>query len=334
MTELPGVSVVMPVLNEVKHLEAAVDAILEQTYPATCEVVLALGPSTDGTEALAHRLAAANPRVRIVDNPSGRTPTGLNAALAATGQPVVVRVDARSVIPPGYVQRAVQTMERTGADNVGGIMAAEGTTPFERAVACAMTSPFGVGGARFHTGGDEGPAESVYLGAFRRSTLDRLGGYDEHFVRAQDWELNHRIRESGGLVWFDPELSVTYRPRPDVRRLARQYRDYGRWRRVVARTHKGTTNLRYLAPPVTLLAVVVGLVAGVVGAVLGVPWLLLGFAMPAGYAAAVVLATLTRPRSLDGRARLWLLVVFPTMHGSWGWGFLTSRRRLLPGSLD
>ena len=219
-------------------------------------------------------------------------------------------------------------MERTGADNVGGIMAAEGTTPFERAVACADDLPLRRRGCPVPHRGEEGPAESVYLGAFRRSTLDRLGGYDEHFVRAQDWELNHRIRESGGLVWFDPELSVTYRPRPDVRRLARQYRDYGRWRRVVARTHKGTTNLRYLAhrsrcsrspsawSPGSSVRCSTSLApAGVRDA--------------RGYAAAVVLATLTRPRSLDGRARLWLLVVFPTMHGSWGWGFLTSRRRAL-----
>ena len=91
-------------------------------------------------------------------------------------------------------------------------------------------------GARFHTGGDAGPADTVYLGVFRRAWLTRMGGYDPRFTRAQDWELNHRIREAGGLVWFSPLLRVAYRPRPTLAALARQYRDYGRWRRVVTRS--------------------------------------------------------------------------------------------------
>ena len=141
-------------------------------------------------------------------------------------------------------------------------MAAEGVTDFQRAVAAAMTSPIGVGQASFHVGGEEGPAPTVYLGVFRREVLERLGGYDETFLRAQDWELNHRIRESGGVVWFTPRLTVSYRPRSDLRALARQYRDYGRWRRVVMREHEGTASLRYLAPPAAVVAVAAGTVVG------------------------------------------------------------------------
>src|SRR5207344_3066352 len=142
---------------------------------------------------------------------------GLNAAIAASRHPAVVRVDGHGLLAPGYIATAVRLLAETGAANVGGIMAAEGVTPFERAVARAMTSKFGVGGARFHTGGQAGPADSVYLGAFRREVLERMGGYDESFLRAQDWELNHRIRGAGNLVWFSPELWVAYRPRSSVR---------------------------------------------------------------------------------------------------------------------
>ena len=112
-------------------------------------------------------------------------------------------------------------MQETGADNVGGIMAAEGVTPFEQAVAWAMTSPAGVGSARFHTGGRAGPADSVYLGVYRRAALEQVGGYDESYLRAEDWEMNHRIRQAGGLIWFQPGLRVTYRPRATAGR-ARQ----------------------------------------------------------------------------------------------------------------
>jgi len=159
---------------------------------------------------------------------------------------------------------------------IPGVMAAEGVSDFQKAVATAMTSVFGVGGARFHTGGAAGPADTVYLGVFRREVLEQLGGYDESFLRAQDWELNHRIRSAGHVVWFTPELSVTYRPRSTLRALGRQYFHYGRWRRVVMRQHPGTANARYLAPPVVVLACSAGLLAAPVFAssVIAMPLLL------------------------------------------------------------
>ena len=210
-------------------------------------------------------LARVHGNVRIVDNPTGRTPAGLNAAIAGSSGAVIVRVDGHAMIPPDYVSTAVRVLEETGADNVGGIMAAEGTTDFECAVARAMTSRFGVGGAAFHVGGEPGPALTVYLGSFTRAALDRVGGYDESMERAQDWEMNLRIRESGGIVWFTPRMRVVYRPRPTIRALARQYHDYGRWRREVARRHPQTLSLRYLAPPVMVVAVLLGAILGVIG---------------------------------------------------------------------
>ncbi|HET7660961.1 MAG TPA: glycosyltransferase, partial [Oryzihumus sp.] len=198
-TSLPAVSVVMPILNEERHLEEAVAAVLGQDYAGPVEVVLALGPSRDRTDEIAAALAAADPRVHTVPNPSGRTPEALNAALGASRSDIVVRVDGHGVLDRDYVRTAVGLLEETGAANVGGLMDAEGVTTFERAVAAAMTSRLGVGASRFHTGGEAGPADTVYLGVFRREWLDRMGGYDPRFVRAQDWELNHRIREAGGL---------------------------------------------------------------------------------------------------------------------------------------
>src|SRR5947199_106241 len=147
MADWPTVSTVLPVLNEARHLSAAVASVLNQDYPGEIQVVLALGPSTDGTDAIA----------------------------------------------------------------------------FEVAVGRAMTSRFGVGNAAFHVGGTEGPADTVYLGVFRREALDRVGGYDESFVRAQDWEMNYRLRQTGGTVWFTPSLRVAYRPRHSAGALWSQY---------------------------------------------------------------------------------------------------------------
>ena len=321
--EWPPVSVVVPVLNEERHLADAVGRILDQDYPGPLEVVLALGPSRDRTDQVAAELGARDPRVRSVRNPTGRTPNGLNAAIAASSSPIVVRVDGHGLLAGDYVRTAVRLLRETGAANVGGLMAAEGVTDFERAVATAMTSVFGVGGARFHTGGEAGPADTVYLGVFRREVLERLGGYDESFLRAQDWELNHRIRSAGGLVWFTPELSVTYRPRSSLRALARQYFHYGRWRRVVMRQHPGPANARYLAPPVAVLASLLGLAVGVVW-----PWALV---IAAGYVLGVLAATALTARGLPLRSVLALPAVYVTRHWCWGLGFLTSPRALATG---
>nr|WP_277349096.1 glycosyltransferase family 2 protein [Streptomyces sp. HNM0575] len=318
---MPPVSVIMPVLNEERHLRSSVKHILQQEYDGELEVVIALGPSGDRTDEIAAELVAEDPRVHTVPNPSGRTPAALNAAIKASRHPVVVRVDGHGMLSPGYIATAVRLLSETGAANVGGIMHAEGEKDWERAVAAAMTSKIGVGNAAFHTGGTAGEAETVYLGVFRRDVLEQQGGYNEEFIRAQDWELNFRIRGAGGLVWFSPELKVEYRPRPSVGALAKQYRNYGRWRHVVARYHAGSINLRYLAPPTALCAIALGTALGLAG-------FPLGFVVPGGYLAAVVLGSLPAGKGLPVKSRAWIPVALATMHMSWGWGFLTSPRKL------
>ena len=326
METWPPVSVIMPVRNEEPYLVRAVGGVLDQEYPGLMEVVLAVGPSNDGTEEIAAKLAADDDRVQIVPNPDGRTPHALNAAIRTSSSDIIVRVDGHGVLSAGYIKRAVAALGEFGAANVGGIMRAEGETDFEKAVARAMTSSLGIGSAAFHVGGEAGPADTVYLGTFRRDVLERLGGYDEHFTRAQDWELNYRIRAAGELIWFTPELSVSYRPRPSLAALARQFFRSGMWRREVIRRYPHTASVRYLAPPLVTVGLGVGAAAGV-AALLGAPgWLALGWVAPGGYALGALSAGLAIGRALPWRARMWLPAVLATMHITWGAGFLTRRR--------
>lgn len=326
METWPPVSVIMPVRDEERYLVHAVRGVLDQDYPGEMEVVLAVAPSGDRTDEIAAKLATDDDRVQVVANPDGRTPHGLNAAIRASSHDIVVRVDGHGVLSPGYIRGAVRTLLDTGAANVGGIMQAEGETDFEKAVARAMTSPLGIGSVAFHVGGEAGPADTVYLGTFRRDVLERLGGYDEHFVRAQDWELNYRIRAAGEVIWFTPELHVTYRPRPTVAALARQFFRSGMWRREVIRRYRHTASVRYLAPPIVVAALLGGTAAGV-SASLGAPgWLALGWAAPVLYALGVIGAGVAIGRDLPVRARAWLPAVLATMHVAWGAGFMTRRR--------
>lgn len=323
----------MPVLNEERHLAESVAAVLGQEYPGGFELVLAIGPSKDRTEAIARELAAADSRITVVPNPSGQIAPAMNAAVKTARYDIITRIDAHSMLPDGYLQTAVRALTATGAADVGGWMAAEGITPFQRAVAWAMTSPFGVGAAANHTGGEAGPADTVYLGVYQRAAIERVGGYDETMLIAEDWELNYRIRADGGLIWFTPDLKVTYRPRATLAALAKQQFRYGRWRRVIARRYPETVNLRYLAPPVATALNAAGLVigaAGVIGTLAGAPvaYLTLGFAIPAVYLVGVtaVAAKFAASEPVGVRARV--PVVLAAMHTCWGAGFLTSPRRL------
>lgn len=324
----PPVSIVMPVRNESRHLESAVTRVLGQEYPGPLEVIIAVAPSGDDTHRIAERLAASDDRVRLVDNPTGRTPAGLNLAIAASRYDIVIRVDGHGELGDGYVATAVETLLRTGAANVGGIMDAQGRTAFEEAVAVAYTSRLGLGGSTFHLRtSPEGPADTVFLGSFRKDALEAVGGYDETLYRAQDWELNYRLRQRGETVWFTPHLRVTYRPRSTLRALARQFYDTGKWRREVVRRHPDTLNARYLAPPLAVLGVAGGIAAGAHGSYHRVTWAKVGWLAPLGYLGLVLSGAAALRREMPWQVRAWLPLVFATMHMCWGLGFLAGLRR-------
>ena len=327
-TRWPGVSVVMPALNEERHLEAAIRRVLDQEYPGELEVIVAVGPSSDRTREIADALAAADPRVRVVDNPASRTPSALNLSIGAAQHKIIVRVDGHGELTDGYIKRAVELLDETGAANVGGVMDAQGKTPFEEAVATAYTTRLGLGGGAFHMA-DSPPAEAetVFLGVFRKDALIAVGGFDETMHRAQDWELNYRLRRSGHKIWFSPELRVTYRPRSTLRALMQQMYQTGQWRRELVRRHPETATLRYLAPPVAVLGVLGGSVAGSLGMILNSRLLRLGFLAPAGYLILIIAGSLVAARPMSAAARLRLPVVLAATHLAWGAGFLIGRAR-------
>lgn len=318
LKDLQTVSFVMPVLNEEKYLESAVRSIFEQKgiESSKIEVVLALGPSTDDTNKVAERLKSLF-SVKTVPNPTGKTPAGLNLAIAEAKNEVIVRVDAHSILSHDYTSLALKILNQTGAANVGGVMKAQGQTPFQKAVAWAYTSRIGLGGGTFHVGGKAGPSDSVYLGVFRADILKALGGFDEKMIRGQDWELNLRIRQSGGIVWFDPRLEVIYFPRSKLNRLAKQFADTGAWRAQLTKADIRSANIRYFAPPTLVIAIALGLVSYFLG-IAG----LLGLIPTSTYILLVLLSSLTA-RGLSLKSRLALLLVLPTMHLSWGSGFLS-----------
>ena len=332
-------SFVMPVLNERGYLETAVRTVLAQDVGRPTELILALGPSTDGTNDLARRLADQDDRIRLVDNPEADIPIGLNLAIRAASFPTIVRVDAHSELEPSYARRALETLDRVRAANVGGVMRADGRTPFQRAVARAYNSPIGLGGGAYHGGTTEGEAESAYLGVMRREVLDEVGLFDETIRRGEDWELNLRIRRAGYRVWFDPTLAVTYWPRESWSRLARQFVATGRWRGELVRRFGRGNSLRFFAPP--LLVAVIGaaiVVAALQAASVVTGWWALAASvvyLPLLAYAALIVGVAVGPGGGSGwRDKLWTAAVLPTMHLSWGSGFIVGLLRGADDTVD
>lgn len=329
LPELPAVSYVMPVLNEAPYLEAAVRSILAQPYPGEAEIVLALGESTDGTDAIAERLAAADPRIRIVRNPGTDIPMGLNRAIEASGSPVIVRVDAHTELGEDYTARSIETLRRTGAASIGGVMHAVGRGGVQAAVARAYNSRFGLGGGAYHGGDDvrEGPAESAYMGVMRREAIRAVGGYDETLRRGEDWDFNQRLIRAGYVVWLDPELRVSYWPRSSWGRLARQFYSTGVWRAELVRRLGAGNPMRFFAPPALLLSIMLSVVLlplQVVGVVHGGwGWLVaLVYLGPVLYLALLGAAVLTGSGRRDPIPdRLRFARALATMHLSWALGF-------------
>lgn len=329
----------MPVLNERAYLERAVTTVLAQDASVPTELVIALAPSTDGTNELARELAARDDRITIVENPAADIPAGLNLAIRASVHPTIVRVDAHSELDPDYTRRALETLERTRAANVGGVMRADGRTPFQRAVARAYNSPVGLGGGAYHGGADEGEAESAYLGVMRRAVLDEVGMFDETIRRGEDWELNFRIRRAGYRVWFDPTLAVTYWPRESWSRLVRQFYATGRWRGELVRRVGRGNSLRFFAPPLLVLTLGAAIVIGVLQAtgVLAGAWSVAASLvyLPALAYVVLVIANAVGPGGGRGlRDKLWTLAVVPSMHVSWGTGFLSGVLRGAHDTVD
>ncbi|MGK0714525.1 glycosyltransferase family 2 protein [Leucobacter sp. W1153] len=321
---LPAVSYVMPVLNEEEHLEAAVRTILAQQYAGDKEIVLALGPSTDRSSEIADRLAAADPRVRLVDNPGRDIPIGLNLAIAASQFPIIVRVDAHSELVPEYTSAGIAALRREGAANVGGVMQAAGRTTVQRAIAAGYNSPYGLGGGAYHGDGTPGPAESAYLGIFRREAIEAVGGYDPEIRRGEDWELNLRIRRAGGIVWFDPSLRVTYWPRASLPDLARQFFATGAWRAVLVRRYPRAHPWRFFVPGTLVLGLSTSAIVLILQGFGLLPWTWWSMVhvLPITYLGAVAFAATKLPALRGARERLLGGSVLATMHVSWGVGFL------------
>jgi len=315
MSDWPLVSVVIPARNEERSIGACVGSVLRQDYPAErLEVIVVDGDSDDNSAAVLRGFGA---RVRVLRNPARIVPTAMNIGICAARGEIIARVDAHTVLAPDYIRVGVETLQRSGADNVGGPMQPVASGPWGRAIALAMCSRFGIG-AYFHCATADRDVDTVYMGMYPTRVFERIGLFDEELVRNQDDELNYRLRKAGGRIFLTTRMHSHYENRQRVSTLARQFFQYGLWKVRVLQKHPRQMSLRQFVPPLFVLAL---LLTGIAGA-----WRPLAAWLFCAGAGAYVLAAGAASATLARRAG-WgqlgpLLVVFATMHLSWGSGFL------------
>jgi len=314
----PFVSILIPVRNEERYIERCLYSVARQDYARErIEVIVIDGMSGDGTRAIVARFAHESTLdLRLLDNPRLRPAPAMNLGLAAARGEVIVRVDGHAALAPDYVRRCVDALDAQGADCAGGVLESEGDTYVGRAIAIAMSSPFGVGGAAFRIGGRAGPVDTVAFGAYRREVFDRIGAFAEDIDAAEDDEFNYRLREAGGAIVLVPEARAAYTVRGGLRPLWRQYFAYGRAKPEVLRRHPAQTQVRQLVPTAFVAALGYSCMRGLSGN-WGALKLLVAVYTGAATLASLVLTVRRRWRHLPP-----LPAVFVCLHVSYGLGFL------------
>ncbi len=326
-----SVSVIIPCYNEEKTISLLLDAIYRQTYPRDLlEVIIADGGSVDETRQRieAFRQSHSDLNVRVIDNPQRIIPAALNRAIEASTGEIILRLDAHCVPAENYISRSVHNLNQGLGDNVGGLWIIQPGSPhwLGHSIAAAAAHPLGVGDARYRYSRQAGWVDTVPFGAFRRSLIEKIGGYDETLLTNEDYEFNTRIRQKGGRVYFDPGIQSVYYARPNLTSLGRQYWRYGFWKWRMLRRYPRSLRWRQLLPPLFVASVIVLLGFSLF---MGIARLMLAGLLGV-YGLALIISAI--PAALQKR-QWYLLIGIPlaiaTMHVCWGSGFLVSMIRSL-----
>ncbi len=314
----PHVSVIVPCRNERSHIEASLRSILDQIEPpGGMEVLVIDGMSDDGTREILHRITVADTRVRVIDNPRRITPVALNLGIENARGQIIVRMDAHTQYSRDYVLQCVETLQQTGADNVGGPARTNAVGYVQRAIANAHHSPFSSGGAAFHRVDYEGEVDTVFYGCWRKDKLIQVGMFDEELIRNQDDELNYRITKNGGRLWQSPQIRCWYSPRNSLAGLFKQYLQYGYWKVRVIQKHHRPASLRHLVPVIFVLGLAFGWLPGLLYSPLGLVYT--GLTIAYGV---LCVAFSVHTAAIAGWSIVPILpVVFFVYHLSYGLGF-------------
>lgn len=253
-----NISILIPLYNEEEHIEKCLTSVLRQSYPRdNIEVFLLDGMSTDKTREIVSEYIEKYPDLfRLIDNPDRIVPKAMNKGIELSKGEYIIRLDAHSEYSDDYFEKCISTLREVDADNVGGLAEAKGTGRLGKAYAQVLSSKFGVGNSGFRTGAKSGYTDTVPFGAYKRSTFEKYGMYDERLARNQDYELNSRIRRGGGKIWLNSDIRLKYNCKNSFFPILKQSYENGYWNIVTMKFCPGSMGLRHFIPLIFLLSLI------------------------------------------------------------------------------
>ncbi len=309
-------SVIIATYNEERYIERCLDSLLTQSFPQDeLEILVVDGGSRDATWRILEEYARVHPQVRLFRNRKRIPAAADNIGIAEARGEFIFTAGAHAEYDPEYVATCIELLETTPATHVGGVQWPVGEGYVGEVIALAQSSPYGVGDAVFRYARHDAYVDTVFGGAWRRSTLDRLGGFNEDWVVNEDYEINYRLRRDGGRILVSPRAPVRYFVRSSLGRLIRQYFRYGMWRVKTVVAHPGSCRWRHPLPPVLVLALTASL------------WIspahhLRASIVPLVYVAATFLASVGMAARHGWRYLPLLPLAYMVMHLGWGLGFV------------
>lgn len=321
------ISVIVPVYNEEKYMDACIASMLEQDYPREAmEWFFVDGMSTDRTLEILHGYRDQYPElIHVLQNPNKTVPYAMNLGIREAKGIYIIRLDAHAEYARDYFSKCVEVLDETGADNVGGVMETKSRTPIGQTIAKMLSSKFGVGDAQFRTNGKDGYVDTVPFGAFRREVFEKVGLYDERLTRNQDSELNYRIIHHGGKIFLSNRIKLAYYCRDSVKGIVKMALLNGKWNIITSRFCPGSMRLRHFIPCCFVLSLI-GM------PILTLLWWVFGVLFGMELLAYLALDVLFSARSAkDIKEFFQLLCLFPLFHICYGWGSLLGIVKVLCG---
>lgn len=323
------ISVIIPVYNEEHYIEACVQSMLRQDYPREyMEWIFIDGMSTDRTWELLEKFQGEYPQlIKLLKNEHRTVPYAMNLAIRQSRGCYIIRLDAHAEYADDYFSACVRVLEETGADNVGGAMETKARTPMGKIIAKMLSSPFGVGNSQFRINGEDGYVDTVPFGAFRREVFDKVGFYDERLTRNQDSELNYRIIHNGGKIYLSRQIKLAYYCRDSVKGIVNMARQNGKWNIITMKLCPGSMRLRHFVPCLFDLSII-GLL------LLGLLWRPFWWLLALELLLYIVLDVLASVKAGQGiKEWLYLMVLFPIFHLTYGYGSLCGIATLAGGKI-
>lgn len=325
---IPFISVVIPMYNEESYIQECLFSLIGQNYPKDkYEIIVVDGNSEDHSREKVSEIAKKNLLIKIYNNSKRIIPVSFNIGIEKAKGEIIIFVGAHAICEKDYISQCVFLLNNTDASNVGGIQNAVGTDYISHGISFAMLSPFGVGNAYFHFYKKEKFVDSVWGGAYRKETLIKLGGFDETYIKNQDYELNYRLRKMGGKIFLSPKIKCKYFVRNSIKKLTSQYFKYGYWKVKIINEHPDSIMLRQMVPPVFVISLIISMILLLLN-------LSIGFFIPMIYFFINLLFSIQISYTKGFKYILILPIIFFTIHISWGIGFIIGLKKFGLPKLD